>query len=120
MTCLRKLFISVFLFTLYFQLSADPSFHVNWDTIEENLTTIELNWKELETNNAYLIQQLTNVSTMLQEEQKYSAQLQLQSEDLKNRLKKQELYTKIWKGSCVVSVAVLPVVTILIYERLKK
>lgn len=114
MKCLRKLFIIVLLFTLLDQLFADPCFTVDWSSIEHNLNTIELNLKELQTNNSYLQLQLTDAGNLLSEQKNYLAAQSIQLENLESSLKKSERTTRIWKYSfltvttiCIVETAIL-------------
>lgn len=92
--------------------------HIDWTAIENNVTSIELNLNQLETDNQKLQLRLTSALNSLTEQQNYSANQALQLANLNNSFQKQERYTKIWKTSFFISVGVIITETIiLIIER---
>lgn len=94
--------------------------HIDWTAIENNVTSIELNLNQLETDNQKLQLQLTNALSSLTEQQIYSANQALQLNNLNNSLQKQEKYTKIWKTSFFVSVGVIVSETVMLIIEKRK
>lgn len=118
MNWLRKLFIIVLLFTLCFRLSAEPCFKVDWDKLDNNLNTIELNFQQLKTENSNLQILLTNAGNQLSEQIKYSANQQIQYKILEDNYKRLEKITKIWKVCFLTATTVCVIETIIIvYNR---
>ena len=106
------------LFILSFQLSAEPFFHPDWQALDRNLNTIELNLTQLKTENNSLQIKLMNVSEMLQEQTKYSANQQIQYQILENNYQKLERTTNLWKiGCCSFMTTTIGLVTVLIITR---
>lgn len=111
---LRKFFIVVLLLTSLFQLSAEPSFHVDWDKLDNNLNTIELNLNQLQIDNQNLQTQLINAGNQLSEQIKYSANQQIQYKILEDNYEKLEKTTRIWKVCFLTATTVCVVETVIL------
>lgn len=83
-----------------------------WDSIETDVTTIEWNIQKLQTENSSLQTQLTNVSSLLDEQKVFSAAQAIQLETCEKNLKQSERNMKLWRSGCLVSVAILLVILI--------
>lgn len=87
--CKKLLFIFC-LFFLLRPLSATPSFNIDWNKIDNSLNMLEWNLTTAGTT----ISQLQN---QLEEQQKYSANLQVQLETYENKYQRLEKTTRLWK-----------------------
>ena len=115
--CIRKL-LTILLLLVSFSASSEIAFKkIEWESIDNNLNTIELNLKQLQTENNSLQLQLTNVSTMLQEQVKYSANQSLQLENLESKYKQLEKTTKLWKIGCCSFMTTTAIATIILIVR---
>ena len=88
----------LFIFCLFFllrPLSATPSFNIDWNKIDNNLNMLEWNLKEAETT-------ICQLQTQLEEQQKYSANQQLQYKTLEGKYLQLEKTTKFWKNTSIV------------------
>ena len=84
--CLRKLFIVVLLVTSFCRLSADVSLKGDWNTIWQNVNTIELNLQQLQTDNQKL-QELLDTQAL------YLAKQSIQLQNYENSLKRWKMIT---------------------------
>ena len=86
----KKLLLLSCLFFCLFHLHATPSFHIDWNKIDNSLNMLEWNLSEAGTT----INQLQN---QLEEQQKYSANQQLQYKTLEDKYQRLEKTTRLWK-----------------------
>lgn len=120
---MRIKYLSVLaLFLLLFSLSplhSEVSTTIDWSTIESNVDSIENNLKQLHTDNKNLEMQLMDALRLLDEQKKYSVQQQVLLQNCEDSLKKSELHTKIWKGCFIASIVIVPITTLLIYQKVR-
>lgn len=91
---------------------------IDWAAIENNVNSIELNLNELKINNEDLQKQLQIAMEELLEQEKYSANQQLQYQTLENSYNSLKKTTNIWKIGCGVLSAAL--VAMIITEIIKE
>lgn len=86
----KKLLLLSCLFFCLFHLHATPSFHIDWSKIDNSLNMLEWNLSEAGTT-------INSLQTDLQEQQRYSANLQVQYRNLETKYQKLEKTTRLWK-----------------------
>lgn len=99
----KRLMILSFLFYLCCSLvhSQDLVFnHIDWNALDQNLNTIELNFQMLKTENDNLQTQLMNAGNLLSEQEKYSANQSILLAESENKYAKLKKTTRLWKIGC--------------------
>lgn len=94
----RKLVSLLCLVFCLFQLHATPSFHIDWSKLDDNLNLLEWNLDEAETT-------IKSLQKDLDEQQKYSANQQIQYKTLEDKYQKSERATKLWKTISIVAIS---------------
>lgn len=94
----RKLVSLLCLVFCLFQLHATPSFHIDWSKIDNNLNLLEWNLDEAETT-------IKSLQKDLDEQQKYSANQQIQYKTLEDKYQKSERATRLWKTISIVAIS---------------
>ena len=102
--CKKLLFIFC-LFFLLRPLSATPSFNIDWGKLDDNLNVLEWNLKEAQTT----ISQLQN---QLDEQVKYSANLEIRCKTSEDNCMKLEKSLKIWKTTSTILIIVISSIVI--------
>lgn len=95
--CKRLLALFCLLFCL-FPLHATPSFHIDWNKIDNNLNLLEWNLSEAETT-------IKSLQKDLDEQQKYSANQQIQYKTLEDKYQKSEKAMKLWKTISIATIS---------------
>ena len=87
--CKKLLFIFC-LFFLLRPLSATPSFNIDWSKLDNSLNMLDWNLSEAEIT-------IESLQRDLEEQQKYSANQQLQYKTLEDKYQRLEKTTRLWK-----------------------
>ena len=94
----RKLVSLFCLLFCLFPLHATPSFHIDWSKIDNNLNLLEWNLDEAETT-------IKSLQKDLEEQQRFSANQQIQYKTLEDKYQKSERATKLWKTISIVAIS---------------
>lgn len=94
----KKLLSLFCLLFCLFRLSATPSFHIDWSKIDNNLNLLEWNLSEAETT-------IKSLEKDLEEQQKYSANQQIQYKTLEDKYQKSEKAMKLLKTISIVAIS---------------
>lgn len=94
----KKLLLLFCLVSCLSQLYATPSFHIDWTKVDDNLNLLEWNLNTAETT-------IKSLQMDLEEQQKFSANQQLQYKTLEDKYQKSEKATKLWKGISIVAIS---------------
>jgi len=78
-------------------LSATPFFHIDWNKIDNNLNLLEWNLSEAETT-------IKSLQKDLEEQQKFSANQQIQYKTLEDKYQRSEKATQLWKTISIVTI----------------
>lgn len=103
--CKNFLFIFCLFFLLH-PLHATRSFNIDWNKLDNSLNMLEWNLKEAETT-------ISQLQTQLEEQQKYSANQQLQYKTLEDKYQQLEKTTNFWKATSITLMIVCSVCSII-------
>ena len=99
----RNIFV-LFLLFVYSSVSAETVFrNIDWESIDNNLNTIEQSLNLLQTENNNLQLQLTNAGEALNEQVKFSANQSIQLQSYVNKSARLEKHIRIYRIALLIA-----------------